>query len=76
MSEWNIEKLESTGLMNVLCKMKQVDYELQNCVRGSYTECDTYDGLAKRLFDLSEELNRCAADVLMIDEDKWEDDGE
>lgn len=74
MSEWNREKLEETGVMNSLCKIKQVDYELQNCVRGSYTNAETYEALAEKLHMLADELNRCAADVFMIAEDVDEDE--
>jgi len=62
MNEWNREKLEETGLMNSLCK-------IQNCVRGSYTNAETYEALAEKLHALADELNRCAADVFMIAED-------
>lgn len=76
MDGWNREKLESTGLMDVLLDIRKVDYELQNCVRGCETDAETYSALGEVLQKLSERLNSAATDVVLLAEDAYDDEDE
>ena len=63
-------ELEDSDLVQVLAKLVDLKYEVDNCVRGSYATggADTYEELARFVLDLSDELRDCAYELSDIDE--------
>lgn len=62
--------LEDSDLVQVLQKLEDVKYEIDNCVRGSYATngADTYTELADVVKDLANELIDCADAITELDE--------
>ncbi len=60
---WNDILSEYPELEEVLSEIYDVQYELKNCVRGAYTNCETYDELAQRLHELADGLHDAAASL-------------
>ena len=69
-------ELEESDLVQVLEKLSDLKYEIDNCVRGSYAThgIDTYGELAVLVRELAEDLIECAYELAEMDED--EDDNE
>lgn len=63
-------ELEDSDLVQVLDKLVDLKYEIDNCVRGSYATngADTYEELSRFVLDLSDELRDCAYELADIDE--------
>ena len=63
-------ELEDSDLVQVLAKLVDLKYEIDNCVRGSYATggADTYEELARFVLDLADELRDCAYELADIDE--------
>lgn len=63
-------ELDDSDLVQVLAKLVDLKYEIDNCVRGSYATggADTYEELARFVLDLSDELRDCAYELSDIDE--------
>lgn len=61
---------------DTLTKIYELKYELENCVRGSYTECETYSELAEYIRDLGEELSGYYNDIYDIEDEKEEEEDE
>ena len=58
---WNDILSEFPEIEEVLGEIYDVQYELKNCVRGAYTNCETYEELAQHLHDLADALHNAAA---------------
>ncbi len=70
---WNSDNLDE--LMEVLEEIRSVKYELDNCVRGSYTGAVTYKELKKSLWRLAEQFSDavdCISDEYADREDELE----
>ena len=65
-------ELEDSDLVQVLGKLSDLKYEIDNCVRGSYVThgIDTYGELAVLVRELAEDLIECAYKLAEIDEDE------
>ena len=63
-------ELEDSNLSEVLSKLSDLKYEIDNCVRGSYATggADTYEELSRFVLDLADELRDCAYELADIDE--------
>lgn len=61
---------------DTLTKVGELKYELENCVRGSYTNCETYTELAEYIRDLGEELSGYYNDIYEIEDEEEEDEEE
>lgn len=70
MEGWNEEKV--SGVIHVLEDAYDVQYELENCVRGSVTGCTTYQELGSHLKELASRLE-AEADCLFGQEEDPED---
>lgn len=64
-------ELEDSDLVQVLEKLSDLKYEIDNCVRGSYVThgIDTYGELAVLVRELAEDLIECAYELAEMDED-------
>lgn len=64
-------ELEDSDLVQVLGKLSDLKYEIDNCVRGSYVThgIDTYGELAVLVRELAEDLIECAYELAEMDED-------
>lgn len=69
-------ELEDSDLVQVLGKLSDLKYEIDNCVRGSYVThgIDTYGELAILVRELAEDLIDCAYELAEMDEDEDEED--
>lgn len=65
-------ELEESDLVQVLEKLSDLKYEIDNCVRGSYVThgIDTYGELAVLVRELAEDLIECAYELAEMDEDE------
>lgn len=65
-------ELEDSDLVQVLGKLSDLKYEIDNCVRGSYVThgIDTYGKLAVLVRELAEDLIECAYELAEMDEDE------
>lgn len=54
---WNKEYFDDIGLNNFLDETASLKYEIDGCIRGSYTSCKTRDELEQYLIGLSVDLN-------------------
>lgn len=65
-------ELEDSDLVQVLEKLSDLKYEIDNCVRGSYVThgIDTYGELAVLVRELAEDLIECAYELAEMDEDE------
>lgn len=65
-------ELEDSDLVQVLGKLSDLKYEIDNCVRGSYVThgIDTYGELAVLVRELAEDLIECAYELAEMDEDE------
>lgn len=72
---WN--KNNVYEVLEVTDKIYDLAYEINNCVRGAYTGCETYEDLQDYVHRLARELEE-AADVMELvdDEINNEDDYE
>lgn len=71
---WNKDNLYD--LKYILDKLENLNYEINNCVRGAYSYCKTYEELGHYISDLGEKLADLGSDVSLIDEeedDEFED---
>lgn len=50
-------------LNDVLTQTDSLQYEVKNCVKGSYTQCKTNEELASYLRNLSEQFNLAADEI-------------
>lgn len=67
-------ELENDNLLEILDEIGRVKYEIDNCVRGSYTtHADTYTELARYIIELANDLIDAANDL--ADGEVSEDDG-
>lgn len=69
-------ELEDSDLVQVLGKLSDLKYEIDNCVRGSYVThgIDTYGELAILVRELAEDLIDCAYELAEMDEDDEEEE--
>lgn len=69
-------ELEDSDLVQVLGKLSDLKYEIDNCVRGSYVThgINKYGELAILVRELAEDLIDCAYELAEMDEDEDEDD--
>ena len=65
-------ELEDSDLVQVLEKLSDLKYEIDNCVRGSYAThgIDTYGELAVIVRELAEDLIDCAYELAEMEEDE------
>ncbi len=54
MDGWNKDKLYE--IINIFDEVYDINYEIKNCVRGSFTYVDTYKDLQAKLLNLAERL--------------------
>lgn len=67
-------EIENDNLLEILDEIGRVKYEIDNCVRGSYTtHADTYTELARYIIELANDLIDAANDL--ADGEVSEDDG-
>lgn len=69
-------ELEDSDLVQVLEKLSDLKYEIDNCVRGSYAThgIDKYGELAILVRELAEDLIDCAYELAEMDEDDEEEE--
>lgn len=69
-------ELENDNLLEILDEIGRVKYEIDNCVRGSYTtHADTYTELARYIIELANDLIDAANDLAdgeVSDDDGWD----
>ena len=66
---WDDDVIEESTLRYVLDDISRLDYELQSCVRGANTRCETYSDLAYYIKDLANNLHEAAETLLDMDAD-------
>lgn len=71
MDGWNEDDFQ--GVLEVLGDIYNLQYEIENCQRGAYSQCYDKESLVNYIMDLSERLRRAAEDV---DTYEYEDDEE
>lgn len=71
MNGWNKEKV--SDVLSVLQEGYEVQYELEKCVKGSFTGCTTYQDLGAYLKELAGRLSS-EADCLFAQEEDLEDE--
>ena len=59
---WNEENLYD--VLTVTDKIYNLAYEIEHCVRGSYTNTATYENLAEYIIKLGEDLQEAGEDLL------------
>ena len=65
---WNIDYLY--GVKHILDDLNNINYEIDNCVRGAYSHAETYEELSYKLQDLANSLIDAAEDIAdIVDED-------
>lgn len=70
---WDEDKLSDViGLLDG--DIRSALYEMQNCIRGCYTGCNTYEELGEYLKQLGERLVMEADAVSCLEEDEEEDE--
>jgi hypothetical protein len=58
---WNLNELADTGLIEVLSDASGIEYEISNCIRGTYAVSgDTVKDLKSDLLELAERLKEIA----------------
>ena len=67
MEGWNEEKVRD--MIDVLQDVYEVQYELENCVKGAYTGCTTYQDLGAYLKELAGRLSAEADGIAEQEED-------
>ena len=69
-------ELEDSDLVQVLGKLSDLKYEIDNCVRGSYVThgINKYGELAILVRELAEDLIDCAYELAEMDEDEDDDE--
>lgn len=69
-------ELEDSDLVQVLEKLSDLKYEIDNCVRGSYAThgINKYGELAILVRELAEDLIDCAYELAEMDEDEDDDE--
>lgn len=69
---WDEDKL--SDLSYILDKLANLQYEINNCVKGAYSHCTSYSELGEYIKDLGSELMDIADDVSeYVEEDDEED---
>ena len=61
MDGWNKDDFQ--GVLEVLSDIYDLQYELENCQRGVYSDCYDKESLVNYIMDLSERLRRAAKEV-------------
>ena len=61
MDGWNKDDFQ--GVLEVLSDIYDLQYELENCQRGVYSDCYDKESLVNYIMDLSERLRRAAEEV-------------
>ena len=69
---WDEEKLYD--LLEVLGDIYNLEYEIKNCIRGSYTGCHTYEELSKHIERLAHRLEDEAEHVSYMEDDEEEEE--
>ncbi len=70
---WDEDKL--SDLRYILDKLANLQYEINNCVKGAYSRCTSYSELGDYIRDLGSELMDIADDVSeYVEEDDEEDE--
>ena len=69
---WDESKLDE--LKYILDKLENLNYEINNCVRGAYSYCKTYEELGHYISDLADSLGNIGEDVSLYVEDEEDDD--
>lgn len=66
---WDIETIEDvSGLMTTLESVSSLNYELNNTIRGAYSDAKTYKDLGLYIKKLANELESCGDSIMFIDE--------
>lgn len=65
---WDDGVIEESTLRYVLDNIHQLDYELESCVRGAKTHCETYSDLAYYIKDLARDLDAAADELATMAE--------
>lgn len=70
---WDIEAIHETcysaDVADTFDSLRKLDYELNNCVRGAYTNAKTYKELGKYIVSLSKNLADIGNDIINHEED-------
>lgn len=72
MEGWNESKVYD--ILQVCEKLNELEYELKNCIRGCYTNCNTYEELGQYVRQLAEELESAGVCTQYEQEDPAEED--
>lgn len=56
-----------------LDELQGINYEINNCVKGSHTGCDTYEELGYYIIDVANDLINAADNIRDLEEDPEED---
>ena len=72
MDGWNEDKLYD--VTEVCDRIGELSYEINNCVRGAFSNATTYKELAEYIHGLAEELENQADAVACLEEDITEYD--
>jgi len=71
MNGWNSDKTE--GVKRVLDECYELSYEIENCIKGAYSGCETYADLGAYIKEVAERL-ATEAECLANEEEDPEDD--
>lgn len=72
---WDRELIYQSGLQDTLDSIRNLDYELNNCIKGAYTDCTSYEELGEYVRQLGAELltNADAVSELTEEDDEFEE---
>jgi len=59
MNGWNLDEFDE--LNDVFGDIYDAKYEIENCIRGCYTNCSTYEELADYLDELGDRLQTASS---------------
>lgn len=70
---WDIDAIRDTcysaDVADTFDSLGKLDYELNNCVRGTYTRAKTYKELGEYIVSLGENLTNIGNDIINHEED-------
>lgn len=69
---WNEEVLYDVTY--ILDKLQNINYEINSCVRGAYSNCKTYSELGKYLEELGDSLSNLGEEISEYEEDSDDED--
>ena len=72
-SEDGWEKSYMSDIPEILDELQNISYEIENCVRGAYSHCNTYSELGDKLNYLGERLSNAAIELTEMEDPEYDD---